>query len=95
MEKLVIIQKVFPQQERNYTDRNGQQQIFASRGFILSDGIDTFYAEMVGDYARANAKTEYPTDQMHAVQCTIQQRTWKDAQGVERYSNEIRINKLA
>ena len=95
MEKLVIIKKVFPMQERTYNDHNGQQQIFASRGFILSDGIDTFYAEMVGDTARANAQTVFPTDQLVAAQCTIVQRTWKDSQGVERYSNDIRINKLA
>ena len=49
MEKLVMIREQLPLQERNYTDRNGQPQVFASVGFVLTDGTDTFYAELTGD----------------------------------------------
>ena len=46
MEKLVMIKEQLALSERNYTDRNGQPQVFASVGFVLTDGIDTFYAEV-------------------------------------------------
>ena len=49
MEKLVTIIDQFPLASRPYTAQDGTQKVFNSRGFILSDGIDEFYAEMTGD----------------------------------------------
>ena len=94
MEKLINIQKQLPLQERNYTDRNGQQQVFYSRGFIMSDGIDTFYAEMIGDYARSQANVEFDTKTVHTVQAQISTREYKDKDNNIRYQSEIRITKL-
>ena len=94
MEKIVSIQQQLPLQERNYTDRNGQQQVFASRGFILSDGIDTFYGEMTGDYARSQANVEFDTKTVHTVQAQISTREYKDKDNKIRYQSEIRITKL-
>lgn len=94
MEKIVSIQQQLPLQERNYTDRNGQQQVFFSRGFILSDGIDTFYGEMIGDYARSQANVEFDTKTVHTVQAQISTREYKDKDNNTRYQSEIRITKL-
>jgi len=94
MEKLMLIKQVFQTQERPYTDKSGNAQVFTTKAFVLTDGIDTVYAEMQGDLARANAQTQYDLSVMHAVQLQANVRQWKDSQGVERYSNEFRINKL-
>ena len=93
MEKLVMIKEQFPVQERSYEDRNGQMQVFASKGFVLTDGVDTFYAEAVGDYARG--LQALPTDVYHTVQCQMAARDFKDKNGVVRYQTEIRIIKIS
>ena len=53
MEKLVRIINQFPLASRSYTAQDGTQRTFHSRGFLLTDGIDEFYAEMTGDMAVA------------------------------------------
>lgn len=95
MEKIVFIKKVLPLQERQYTDRNGQQQTFVSRGFVLDDGIDCFYAEAVGDYARNLTQSQLNAEVLHGVSVTINARSFNDKNGVERFDNEIRINKIS
>ena len=92
MEKLVAIKKQFPLTEREYTTRQGEQRKLAVKGFILDDGIDSFYAEMIGDQARNCGN--YDTNIVHATQCQMKCREWKDKDGNDRYSNEIVINKL-
>ena len=47
------IQKVLPIQDRQYQDQQGQQRVFTSMGFVLTDGVDTLFAEATGDYARS------------------------------------------
>ena len=54
--------------ERPYQDRNGQQQVFASMGFTLTDGVDTFYAEMQGDLARSFRDIHPDPSLLHRVQ---------------------------
>ena len=95
MEKLMTIQQTFPLVERPYTDRNGNQALFASRGFILTDGIDTVHAEAVGDFAKSIANVDYQHNSLHAVQLQINAREWKDKEGVTRYSNEVRLVKIS
>lgn len=94
MEKLVTIVQQFPLTERNYTDRSGQAQVFASKGFVLSDGIDTFYAEMVGDTARAHRDMHFDESVSHAVQTQISTREYTDRDNQKRYSNDVRILKM-
>lgn len=95
MEKLMTIQQVLETVERPYTDRSGNAQVFASKGFVLTDGIDTIYAEMTGDMARANKDTQYDLTTIHAVQMQSQARPWTDSQGVAHYTTEVRIIKLS
>ena len=94
MEKLVSVLQQFPFHERPYQDREGQNQVFASRGFVLSTGIDTFYAEMTGDMARSQATVQFDPAVMHIVQMQASVREFKDKEGNTRFSNEIRITKL-
>lgn len=93
MEKFVYIQQQLPLQERSYTDRNGQNQVFASRGFVLSDGIDTFYAEAIGDYARSLPQLD--TQTTHRVQTQLAARDFRDKDGNIRYQTEVRIIKIS
>lgn len=92
MEKLVTIVKQLPLQERNYTDKNGQMQVFASVGFELTDGIDSFYAEIQGNDARV--VPQYDLSVSHIVQCQMNARQFQDQQGRTRYDNVIRIIKM-
>lgn len=95
MEKLMTIQQAFPLVERPYTDRNGNQALFASRGFILTDGIDTIYAEATGDYAKSIASRTFDPASAHAVQMSFIAREWKDKDGATHYSNDARIIRIA
>ena len=47
------IQKLLPIQDRQYNDQQGQPRVFTSMGMVLTDGIDTLFAEATGDYARS------------------------------------------
>lgn len=92
MEKTLQIVQQGALTERQYTDRNGVPQVFASRGFILTDGIDTFYAEATGDYARSLG--QFDTSLLHRTQLQMYFREYKDKDGNTRYTNEIRIIKI-
>ena len=92
MEKLVTIIEQRPLITRSYTAQDGTQKVFNSRGFILSDGIDEFYGEMVGDTAMACG--EYDLTVWHQMQGYIKQRSFQDKNGVTRYDNQITITKL-
>lgn len=91
----VMVLAQHPLKEHQYQDRNGQMQVFASRGFILSDGINSFYAEMQGDYARSQAQVQFDSGVWHAAQTQCSVREFRDKDGNVRYSNEMRIIKLA
>ena len=94
MEKSVKIIQQGALVERPYQDRNGQQQVFASMGFILTDGVDTFYAEMQGDLARSFRDVRPEQSLMHRVQVQMGIREFRDKDGNSRFSNELRIIKL-
>lgn len=91
MEKLLTIQQILPVNERDYVDRQGQKNIFVSRGLIVTDGVDSIYAELIGDNARRTDIAEGVTAMMQMV-CTA--RKWEDKNHNARYSNEITINKI-
>ena len=93
MEKVVTITKVQPLKERSYINGNGDNEIFVSRGFVMTDGIDTFYAEATGEYAR-QLPAEIDTTVCHSVQLQMNCRAYQDREGQTRYSNEIRIVKM-
>lgn len=92
MEQFVTIIEQRALASRAYTDNQGQQRIFYTRGFILSNGIDEFYAEMTGD--TATQCTSYYTATLHRMQGSIRQRRFTDKNGQERFENQIYITKL-
>ena len=93
MEKLVTIIEQRPVVARNYTAQDGTQKSFYSKGFILTDGIDEFYAEMTGDMARD--AQPYDATLLHAMQGYIKQRSFIDKNGQTRFENQIIITRLS
>ena len=93
MEKLVTILEQRPVVARNYTAQDGPQKTFYSKGFVLTDGIDEFYAEMTGDMARD--VQPYDTHLLHTVQGYIKQRSFTDKNGQTRFENQIIITRLS
>ena len=97
MELFVTIIEQRPLQSRPYTDSQGQNRVFYSKGFVLSNGIDEFYAEMTGDMAAQC--TDFDTSvthrmQAHRMQGTIRQRRFTDKNGQERFENQIFITRM-
>ena len=92
MEKIVRIVEQKAHTARQHTAQDGTQKTFHSMGFILSDGIDEYYAEMTGDMARDCQP--YDTNTLHVMQGYIKQRSFTDKNGATRYDNQIFITKL-
>ena len=93
MEKLVTIIEQRPVVARSYTAQDGTQKTFYSKGFILSDGIDEFYAEMTGDMARDAQPLD--TTLVHRMQGYIKQRSFNDKNGQQRFENQIFITRIS
>ena len=92
MEKLVKIVQDFGLQQRPYTASNGENKIFKSRTLYLTDGIDSFVADLTGE--QAESYTPLDPALMHRVQCELRARQWTDKDGQLRYSNEITIRRI-
>lgn len=92
MEKLVTIVEQLPLQQRQYQDKNGDNQVFKSVGFIMTDGVDKFYGEVVGN--RAESCEEYDKSVAHAVQGRFRCREYQDKNGNKRYENVFEISAL-
>ena len=73
------IQKVLPIQDRQYQDQQGQQRVFTSMGFVLTDGVDTLFAEATGDYARSLVGYLNEGDTVRT-QLSMGVRDWQDQQ---------------
>ena len=95
MERIFHIKEQLPLRERSYTDQHGQQKVFVSTGFVLTDGINTVFAEAVGDMARA-LDQQKPNQQLpHLVDYELSCREWQDSQQQRRFENTVRITKMA
>lgn len=91
----MIIKKMFPLTERAYTDRNNQPQTFTSQGFVLTDGLNTLYAETQGNYAKAAVALKLAEGGQVTVCLETTARDWQDKDGQTRYSNEVRITNIS
>ena len=91
----MIIKKMLPLSERAYTDRNNQPQTFTSQGFILTDGINTVYAETLGNYAKAAVALKLEEGRQVMVCLETSARDWQDNNGQTHYSNEVRITNIS
>ena len=93
MEKTMKIQKLLPIQDRQYNDQQGRAKVFTSMGFVLTDGVDTMYAEATGDYARSLVGHLNEGDTVRS-QLSTSVRSWQDQQGQTRYENKIYISTI-
>lgn len=81
-------------QEREYQNRQtGNTERFASMGFVLQSGGDSFYAEMVQEQARKQGPLA--RDFFYKAQLQAKARPWDDQQGVKHYENSITIIRIA
>ena len=87
------ISKVLAIQDRQYNDQQGQPRVFTSMGFVLTDGVDTIFAEATGDYARSLVGHLNEGD-MVRVQLSMSVRDWQDQQGQTRYEVRAYINAI-
>ncbi len=92
MEKTIFIKEQFPAQTREYTAFDGTQKVFHTRGFLMTDGVDEFYAELRGDAALSVG--EFDRTVPHRLQCAMQVRPYQTQAGETRYQTQIVINKL-
>lgn len=91
---VVKIVKVYPMLSRQYTDRQGQTQVFKSKGFIINGGDGNIYAEAIQEQA-----TDLDSKDIHEGDCAFVQlgfvaRPYKDSKGEERVSNEVTIRQM-
>jgi hypothetical protein len=93
MEKTMKIQKLLAIQDRQYNDQQGQPRVFTSMGMVLTDGIDTLFAEATGDYARSLVGHLNEGDFVR-VQLSMSVRDWQDQQGQTRYENKSYISTI-
>ena len=93
MEKIVRIISQTGVVSRSYTDRRtGEQKTMNSRTFRLTDGVDTFMAEMTGEKA-VNSPT-LDTKQLYRVQCTMVTREWTSQSGETNVTTSIYLDKI-
>ena len=94
MQLIVRITEQHALQEREYVNRTtGTAEKFASMGFVLQSGGDTYYAEMIQE--QAHKAGQYPKDYYYVATLTAQSRPWTDQQGAQRYENRLTLTNLA
>lgn len=91
---LVQIMKVWALEAHEYTDRQGQKQVFKSKGFTMRVGEGTFYAEAIGDNAEALDKLDIHPQDTAFVQVSLRAREYKTQSGIERVTNEVTIQQM-
>ena len=95
MQQLAIIKQIFPIVDRQYTNQQVQPAVFTSQGFLLTDGINTFFAETTGNYAKAALGLKLEVGMTVNVQLVVDARKWQTQQGEDRYENRVTITNIA
>lgn len=83
--------KVFETRNVQYTGKDGQQQVFVIKGFLLSDGYNTFYAEATQGVATFCDSLNVKEGDFVFVHLQHTVRQYADAAGQPRHSNETKI----
>lgn len=91
---VVKIVKVLPLSTRNYTDRQGQEKVFKSKGFILHDGKSSFYAEAVQETAESIEALNPKSGEVVCAHLTCRAREFTTDSAEVRYSNDITISNM-
>lgn len=91
---VVRINEVRQIEAHEYTDRQGQQQVFKSKGFIMQTSEGSIYAEAFGDLAEGLDRLEIKSGDCALVQLSCNARTYTTKDGVSRVTNEFTITKM-
>lgn len=93
MEKLVRVKAQQPLRQTQWTSGQGEKRVINSVELTLTDGVDTFVAELQGEEA-INCPHLDPNC-IYAVQCRLSVREWQSQQsGQTMRATSIRIVKL-
>lgn len=82
--------------EREYQNKKtGQKDVFRSKGYILSDGLNSWYAEAIGNQAQLLEKNPLDESQWIQADLSFSVREYTDKDGVVRNNNEVTIQRIA
>ena len=90
MQQLAIIKQIFPIVDRQYTNQQGQPAVFTSQ-----DGVNTYFAETTGNYAKAALGLKLEEGMTVNVHLVWDARKWQTQQGEDRYENRVTITNIA
>lgn len=91
---VVKIVKVLPTTSREYTDRQGQMQVFKSKGFIINAGEGNIYAEAVQETCTSLDNLDIHEGDCAFVQLQFNTRDYKTSKGDIRTANEVTIRQM-
>lgn len=92
---LVSIQEVLPMVARDFDNKTtGKKDIFYSKGYVLSDGLNTFYAEAVGNLAQRLEREPLNPSAFVNVEVSMNARSYENANHEKRYSTDIIIQRI-
>lgn len=93
MEIIVRIKEELPLTEREFTNRNGMVEKFASKGLILQSGGETIYCELLQENARNCGNLD--KNFYYKAQLQVNARDWEDSNHQRRWENRIIVKSLA
>lgn len=85
--------KVFPLVEREWTGRDGQSQVFKSKGILFFDG-QSYYGEALQEKATEIEDMKLQSGEVALINWENKARSYKDSKSVERITNEITIKNV-
>lgn len=72
----------------------GKKDTFYSKGFILSDGLNTFYAEALGNLAQRLEREPLNANGFVNVEVSMNARSYETSTNQKRYSTDIIIQRI-
>lgn len=92
---LVTIQEVLPMVARDFDNKTtGKKDTFYSKGYVLSDGLNTFYAEALGNLAQRLEREPLNANGFINVEVSANARSYETSTNQKRYSTDIIIQRI-
>lgn len=92
---LVTIQEVMPMVARDFDNKTtGKKDTFYSKGYVLSDGLNTFYAEALGNLAQRLEREPLNASGFVNVEVSSNARSYETSTNQKRYSTDIIIQRI-
>lgn len=80
--------------ERQYTDRQGNSQVFKTKPFLMQNEDGTIYCEAIQEQAEQLNKLDIQAGDTAFVTLSAVARKYEDSKKQERYSNELTIRTM-